>query len=182
MLKLNHVEKKLLKKVNLLDYKDNNLQMNGVIARFGLSGSKEYRMYASLAREVQALIARIRKLPSNSQVRQKVTEKLLDKMYKIGVTSNKLSLEDLEACAVTQLCKRRLTFVLTQLKMAQHMKHAQDLVEHGHIRVGNDVVKDPAMLITRQQEDLIQWANSSKYKEYIAEFNDERDDFELLNS
>ncbi|EZG70626.1 U3 small nucleolar ribonucleoprotein IMP3 [Gregarina niphandrodes] len=180
-MKLNYVEQKLLKKVNLFDYKDNNVNMNRVISKFGLRSSKEYRQYNKVALEIQQLVAILRTLPSESEVRQKIGKSLLDKLYRLGIINDVSSLEVVENFGVSYLCRRRITWILKKIKMAQHTQHAIDLVQHGHIKIGNDVVKDPAMLVTRQMEDLITWADGSKYKKHISEFHDTKDDFTLLN-
>lgn len=63
--------------------------------------------------------------------------------------------------------------------MAQNMKDATRMVEHGHVRVGPDVVKDPAYLVSRTLEDFVTWVDSSKIRKKVLEYNDMRDDFEM---
>ena len=38
---------------------------------------------------------------------------------------------------------------MTRLRMAENVKAAVSLVEQGHVRVGPEVVTDPAYLVTR---------------------------------
>ena len=61
------------------------------------------------------------------------------------------------------------------------MKDAVSYVEQGHIRVGPHLVTDPCYLVTRNMEDFITWADGSKIKRHVMEYNDELDDFDLLN-
>lgn len=49
---------------------------------------------------------------------------------------------------------------------------------HGHIRVGTELVTDPAFIVTRTQSDNVTWALSSKIKKHVTQYNNERDDFE----
>ena len=58
------------------------------------------------------------------------------------------------------------------------MKQASDLVEQGHVRVGIELVTDPAFLVTRNQSDFVSWAKSSKIKKHVKMYNNEIDDFE----
>ena len=53
-------------------------------------------------------------------------------------------------------------------------------VQQGHIRVGPDVVTDPAFLVTRQMEDFVQWSDSSKIRKKVLAYNDKLDDFDFL--
>lgn len=53
-------------------------------------------------------------------------------------------------------------------------------VQQGHIRVGPDVITDPAFLVTRQMEDFVQWADSSKIRKKVLAYNDKLDDFDFL--
>ncbi len=80
---------------------------------------------------------------------------------------------------------------MVQLKMAQSVHEAARLVEQvcrarcaaiaqGHVRVGPDVVKDPAFLVTRAMEDFVTWVDTSKIRRIIRSYEDKLDDFELL--
>ena len=50
----------------------------------------------------------------------------------------------------------------------------------GHVRVGADLVTDPAYLVTRTMEDYVTWVDTSKIKKHIMKYNDKLDDFDLL--
>lgn len=70
-------------------------------------------------------------------------------------------------------------FTVLNSRMAQHLQAAVAFVEQGHVRVGPDVVTDPAFLVTRSMEDFVTWVDSSKIKRHVLEYNEERDDFDL---
>ena len=40
---------------------------------------------------------------------------------------------------------------------------------------------DPAYLVTRNFEDFVTWADTSKIKRKVAAYNDKLDDYDLLN-
>jgi len=63
--------------------------------------------------------------------------------------------------------------------MSEHLKAATDLIEHGHVRVGPEMVKDPAFLVSRNLEDFVTWVDGSKIKEHVLRYNDLRDDFQM---
>jgi U3 small nucleolar ribonucleoprotein protein IMP3 len=80
---------------------------------------------------------------------------------------------------VSAFARRRLPVVMTRLRMSDHVQAAVDLIEQGHVRVGTDVVTDPAYLVTRNMEDFVTWVDSSKIKRNIMKYRDKLDDFEL---
>ena len=78
------------------------------------------------------------------------------------------------------LCRRRLPVVLVRLKLAETMREAVELVEQGHVRVGPEVVTDPAYLVTRGMEDYLTWVDTSKVRRHVLQYNDKLDDFDML--
>lgn len=55
--------------------------------------------------------------------------------------------------------------------MSEYVKNATDLIEQGHVRVGTEVVKDPAFLVSRTLEDFVTWVDSSKIRRHVMEYN-----------
>lgn len=60
------------------------------------------------------------------------------------------------------------------------INQAITFIEQGHVRVGTEVVTDPAYLVSRSMEDFVTWVDSSKIKRTIMQYRDKLDDFELL--
>ena len=99
----------------------------------------------------------------------------------MGVLSSKSKMSDIQnKLSVAAFCRRRLAVVLTRLKMAQHVKGATEMIEQGHVRVGTEVVTDPAYLVTRSMEDYVTWVEGSKVKRAVMRYRDEVDDYDLL--
>ena len=105
---------------------------------------------------------------------------LLEKLYVMGMIPTKWDLEAASKVSASSFCRRRLPVVMMRNKMSENIKNASKLVEHGHLRVGAEVVKDPAFLITRTMEDFVTWVDSSKIRQHVLEYNDLKDDFELM--
>ena len=53
-------------------------------------------------------------------------------------------------------------------------------MSQGHVRVGPDVVKDPAFLVSRNLEDFVTWVDTSKIKKHLMEYKELRDDFDMF--
>lgn len=55
--------------------------------------------------------------------------------------------------------------------MSENIKSAVKLIEQGHVRIGPELVKDPALLVTRTLEDFVTWVDNSKIKRHILQYN-----------
>lgn len=55
--------------------------------------------------------------------------------------------------------------------MSQTIKHATDLIEQGHVRVGAEMVKDAAFLVSRTLEDFVTWVDQSAIRRHVLEYN-----------
>lgn len=55
--------------------------------------------------------------------------------------------------------------------MSENIKGATKLIEQGHVRVGPELVKDPAFLVSRTLEDFVTWVDSSKIRQHVLEYN-----------
>ena len=64
----------------------------------------------------------------------------------MGLIPTKWSLELANKITASSFCRRRLPVVMVRAKMADSVKNATQFVEQGHVRVGPEVVKDPAFI------------------------------------
>ena len=55
--------------------------------------------------------------------------------------------------------------------MAESLKHATKLIQQGHVRVGPELIKDPAFLVTRSLEDFVTWVDNSAIRKHVLEYN-----------
>ncbi|KAI9622799.1 hypothetical protein H4Q26_015083 [Puccinia striiformis f. sp. tritici PST-130] len=135
MRQLKHHEKKLLKKVDFLQWKNDST----------LREAKVMRRY-----HVQR---RLSLLAPQDPFRGQMESALLDKLYDIGIWMD---------------------------QEGQKNHKAVQYIEQGHIRVGPDLITDPAFLVTRNMEDFITWVDTSKLKRHIQNYAGQVDDFDLL--
>ncbi|KIY93336.1 hypothetical protein MNEG_14625 [Monoraphidium neglectum] len=98
----------------------------------------------------------------------------------MGVLPTKKSLVQLEKLPTSAFCRRRLAVVMVRLKMCETVKEAATFVEQGHVRVGPNTVTDPAFHVTSAMEDFLSWADTSKIKRKVMQYNDALDDYDLL--
>ncbi|KAG5624110.1 hypothetical protein AABB24_004489 [Solanum stoloniferum] len=182
MRKLKAHEKKLLKKVNFLEWKrEGGHREADVMRRYHVTGRDDYKKYSGLCRTVQKLVNILKQMDPRDPYRIEMTDSLLEKLYNMGVITTRKSLSVCENLSVSSFCRRRLSTILVRLKFAEHMKEAVTYIEQGHIRVGPDTVVDPAFLVTRNMEDFITWVDTSKIRRKVLEYNDKLDDYDAMN-
>lgn len=109
-----------------------------------------------------------------------MTEQLLKKLFDMGIINTEKSLQRADEITASAICRRRLPVVMVRLKMAETVKNAVEFVEQGQVRIGPNVVTDPAFLVTKTMEDYVTWVDSSKVRRTVQKYNDKLDDFDLL--
>lgn len=178
---LKHHERKLLKKVDFFNWKEErNVREAKVIRKYRLQDREDYVKYDKIVGLITKLVAKIRNLDKEDPVRKQISVMLMEKLYNMGIIAAKNSLTSAEHISVSAFCRRRLPVVMMRVKMAESLKEAITFIEQGHVRVGPHVVSDPAFLVTRTFEDYVTWVDSSKIKRTIMQYNDKLDDFDLL--
>ncbi|XP_069827420.1 U3 small nucleolar ribonucleoprotein protein IMP3 [Dendropsophus ebraccatus] len=178
--KLKYHEKKLLKKVDFINWEvDNNVSELRVLRKYRVDRREDYTTYNKLSRSVRELAHKIKDLDEKDAFRAQSTSRLLEKLYALGLIHSKQSLQLCDTVSASAFCRRRLPTVMVRLRMVPNLSTAITFIEQGHVRVGAEVVTDPAYLLTRNMEDFITWVDSSKIKRHVMEYNEERDDFDL---
>ncbi|XP_037947397.1 U3 small nucleolar ribonucleoprotein protein IMP3 [Teleopsis dalmanni] len=177
--KLKYHEQKLLKKVDFISWKvDNYGKENAILRKYHIKKREDYTKYNKLSRDVRELVEKIAKLDKSDPFKSEAEEMLMRKLYSMGVV-NSTDLETGSKVSASAFCRRRLPVVMVKTKMSEYIKGATDLIEQGHVRVGTEMIKDPAFLVSRNLEDFITWVDGSKIKQHIMKYNNMQDDFEL---
>ncbi|KAJ3207374.1 Small subunit (SSU) processome component [Dinochytrium kinnereticum] len=166
-------EKKLLKKVDFLQWKsDTSLHETKVMRRYHVQKREDYIKYNKMAGMVKKIANKLSLLDPKDPYRSSKTDALLEKLYNMGLITAKKTLSQCDKLTVSAFCRRRLPIVMVRLKMAETVRSAVTYVEQGHIRVGPDTITDPAYLVTRNMEDYVTWSNRSSIKYKIGKYND----------
>jgi U3 small nucleolar ribonucleoprotein protein IMP3 len=63
--------------------------------------------------------------------------------------------------------------------MCENLRTATQLIEQGHVRVGPDVIKDPAFMVTRNMEDFVTWVDTSAIRKRVLEYKELKDDYDI---
>ncbi|EFA79733.1 U3 small nucleolar ribonucleoprotein protein [Heterostelium album PN500] len=176
---LKYHEQKLLKKHNFVHYRKENVKDVENINRFGLTGKEEYAAYTKLVGSIQKILHLVQELDDKDPMKKQITDTLCEKLYDMGVIDSKTTFSLTKICQAS-FCRRRINVLLVQLKYAQNLANAASIVQHGHIRIGPEVITDPALIVTRKFQDLLTWVDNSSMRKKVLQYNNEYDDYELL--
>lgn len=178
---LKHHEQKLLKKVSFFNWRPESDREIAVIRRYHVQRREDYIKYNKLCGYVTRLVNLLKKIDAKDPFRIEMTEHIIERLYKLGLVQIKKSLAVCEKISVSAFCRRRLPVVMVKLRLAETVKGAVELIEQGHIRVGPQVITDPAFHVSRNMEDFVTWTDNSTIKRKVLKYNDKLDDFDLLS-
>ena len=106
--------------------------------------------YNRLVGSCKKLVHRLSLLDPADPYRLLHEQRLLDKLYAIGVINSTVKVSDIEnKLSVSAFCRRRIAVVMARLKMCETVSAGVKMVEQGHVRVGPEVITDPAYLVPR---------------------------------
>ena len=179
--KRKHHEQKLLKKVDFLEWKqDQGHRDTQVMRTYHIQNREDYHKYNRICGDIRRLANKLSLLPPTDPFRRKHEQLLLDKLYAMGVLTTKSKISDLEnKVTVSAICRRRLPVIMHRLKMAETIQDAVKFIEQGHVRVGPNLINDPAYLVTRNMEDYVTWVDNSKIKKTLLRYRNQIDDFDF---
>ena len=181
MKELKYHEKKLIKKVDFLDWKnEDSLRENKRLRRYYVQKREDLKSYNKIAGIIKKLVAKLKTLKPTDEYRIKKTKEILDKMYSLGLITHQTSLLDVDKIGISTFCRRRLSYLMFKNKYCESIKEAVTFIEQGNVRVGVDIVTNPGFMITRALEDHITWSNGKIIRK-IKEYNDTVDDYDMLN-
>ena len=153
--KLKYHEQRLLRKVDFITYKSDNAHRDAaVIRRYAIQKPSDYTSYNRLCGSLRQLAHKLADLDLSDPVRSKHEKLLLEKLFEMGILGSSAGgrgkLSDVEhKITVSAIARRRLGVVMTRLCMADTVQAAIKFIEQDHVRVGSEVVTDPAFLVTR---------------------------------
>lgn len=178
--KLKFHEKKLLRKVDFISWEvDNNLHEVRIMRKFHIQKREDYTTYNRFSRNIRELAKKIKDLDQKDTFRTEATAQLLEKLYAMGLIPTKRSLALCDKVSASSFCRRRLPVLMVRNHMAESCRIATQFVEQGHVRVGPDVVMDPAFLVPRALEDFVTWTDSSAIRKHVLQYNEMRDDYDV---
>lgn len=127
---------------------------------YGLRRKKEIWKAQSELRKLRRLARRL----AVSEDTEKKKE-ILNKAKKLGLVEKGENLDEILELKVEDVLDRRLQSLVFRKGLANTPKQARQFVVHGHVKVGDKVIKYPSFLVPKQLENEI--SIKEKVKDYV---------------
>lgn len=86
---------------------------------------------------------------------KKEAEQMIGRLQKMGLLGEGAVLEDILALKAEELLERRIQTLVMRKGLANSVKHARQLIVHGHVKIGDKPITSPSYIIKKQEEDKI---------------------------
>ncbi|MGD2200716.1 MAG: 30S ribosomal protein S4 [Candidatus Bathyarchaeota archaeon] len=132
-----------------------------LIGTYGLRNKKELWRHRT---ELSTLRRRAREMLSMGATdRLQPQEELIAKLHDLGLIEEGASLDDILTLSIRDLMERRLQTVVFREGMTKSLFQARQIITHGHIAIDNQKVKSPSYMITIEDEEKLDYAESSPF-------------------
>ncbi|MEM7826122.1 MAG: 30S ribosomal protein S4 [Candidatus Aenigmatarchaeota archaeon] len=121
-----------------------------LLKKYGLKRKKELW-------KAEAILRKYRRIARDLIVKKdaKKEKVLMEKLKDMGVLSGEPSLDDVLALTVEDILERRLQTLVFRKGLANSMKHARQLITHGHVKIGDRKIVYPSYLVPKREENEI---------------------------
>lgn len=133
-----------------------------VVRKYGLKNKKEVWKAQTRLREFRGTARNLlSKMHTPTPQIRKESDQLIKRMSRIGLLSDSATLDDILALEAENLLARRLQTVVYLKGLASTPTQARQFINHGHVVIGDRRVTVPGYIVKREEEGLIDLANTS---------------------
>jgi small subunit ribosomal protein S4 len=130
-----------------------------LLGQYGLRNKRELWRHKTMLSKFRGIARSLIGKPPEE--RQKMEEELLSRLKKLGIIHETAVLDDVLDLTVEDILERRLQTIVFRKGLAKTIHQARQLITHGHISIGNQRVTVPSYLVTREEEELVNYAPDS---------------------
>lgn len=130
---------------------------------YGLRNKRELWRAKTIIRKIRHRARALLSAPR--ETRAELERALLNRLYKMGLTKENSTLENVLDLRVEDLLERRLQTVVYRRGLARTIHQARQLIVHGHIAIGGRRVTSPSYIVHREEEGLVDFAPTSPFKQ-----------------
>jgi small subunit ribosomal protein S4 len=134
-----------------------------LVGNYGLRNKRElWRAQTELSnirKQARTLLA------ASQEVREREESKLLKSLYRKGLVRDDATLDDILSLTIEDFLSRRLQSMVFKKGFAKSPLHARQLIVHGHVLIGDRVVRIPSYMVSREEEDKIKVTLTPSEKE-----------------
>ncbi|MCY0859056.1 MAG: 30S ribosomal protein S4 [Sulfolobaceae archaeon] len=134
-----------------------------LLGEYGLRNKREIWLAQTIIREFRHLARSLLALPPAERAARE--RQLMRRLYKMGlVKSENATVDDVLSLTTRDLLERRLQTIVFKKGLARTIYQARQLIVHGHIAIGGRRVTSPGYIVSRDEEDLIDYYPTSPFK------------------
>ncbi len=133
-----------------------------LLGQYGLRNKREIWIAQTIVRKFRHQARSL--LAAPKEVREQAEKALLRRLYNLGLLPENATLDDVLRLTVEDLLERRLQTIVYKKGLARTIYQARQLIVHGHIAIAGRRVTSPGYLVSRSEEDLIDYAPTSPFK------------------
>lgn len=130
-----------------------------LVGEYGLRNKRELRIAQTMLRKIRVHARSLFGMTDERGHEERT--KLIERLIKMGLLAPGATLDDVLKLTVRDILERRLQTVVYRKGLARTVYQARQLVVHGHIAIGDRVVTRPGYLVSRDEEDLVNYAPTS---------------------
>ena len=136
-----------------------------LVGFYGLRNKRELWRAKTLLSEFRRRARRL--LAISPEERKKDEEKLIEKLYKLGILDKDSTLDDILKLRVEDILERRLQSIVWRLGYARTPHQARQMIVHRHIMVNGRIVTSPSYLVKR--DDVVEIHPRSPFAKALTE-------------
>ena len=129
-----------------------------LVGRYGLRNKRELWRAKYMIEKIRFQARRLL-----AAVDEEKRRSLIEKLVRMSLLPPGATLDDVLSLTVSDLLERRLQTVVYRKGLAKTIHQARQLIVHGHIAIGDQVVSRPGYLVPRDEEDLVSYAPRSTF-------------------
>lgn len=135
----------------------------GLKRKYAFKNKKEMWRMSSKLKKVQAHAKKLNAQRGDQAERE--TQELLQRLTKLGLLTDNVSLSAVLGLTVENLNDRRLQSVVHKNNLANSMKQARQFITHRHIAINGVPVTSPSHLVTLEEEGALSFVENSPFKD-----------------
>ncbi len=140
-----------------------------LVKKYGLKNKREIWKAATTLRkyrrEARKLLFDIQEVGERGEHAKYESEKFLDRLKRIGLIGYDSTLDNILTLGIEDLMDRRLQTQVHNHGLANSMRHARQLIVHGHIAVNGRRITIPSYVLPTSEQELITFYEGSSLRE-----------------
>ncbi len=145
--------------------KDVLIQELKLLGMYGLRNKRELWRAQTLIRKFRHQARSL--LAAPKEIREEAEKALLRRLYSLGLLPENATLEDVLGLTVEDLLERRLQTIVYKKGLARTIHQSRQLIVHGHIAIAGRRITSPGYIVSRVEEELVDYAPTSPFKKRL---------------